>query len=165
VETIWLTKTFLIIHCRLAELTVSTFKIIPACPFCTGVEKNRLSKSKIMANNKFQTKVEIPQFPKKTGYTMKNLFMGSCFTENVGSKMEALKFPADINPFGILYNPASVASGLQILLQNKKIQKDDLIEYNGLWHSFSHHGRFSSVSVEETLQKINDRIGYSLQNF
>lgn len=114
-----------------------------------------------MTKNKFQTAVEIPQFPKKTGYNMKNMFMGSCFTEKVGGKMEALKFQTDINPFGITYNPASLAGGIWRLLQNKEFQKDDLIEHNGLWHSFSHHGNFSSVSAEETLQKINERVGYS----
>ncbi len=114
-----------------------------------------------MANIKFQTVVEIPAFSKKTGYTKNNVFIGSCFTENVGNKMEALKFPVDINPFGILYNPASVAGALWNLLLNKQFQKEDLTEYNGLWHSFSHHGRFSSVSEKETLRKINERIAFS----
>ena len=114
-----------------------------------------------MAKNKFQTVVEIPQFPAQTGYDMKNMFIGSCFTEKVGSKMEELRFQTDINPFGIIYNPASVASGIWHLLRNKEFRKEDLIKHNGLWHSFSHHGCFSSVSVEETLRTINERIEYS----
>ena len=114
-----------------------------------------------MTKNKFQTTVEIPQFPKKTGYNMKNMFIGSCFTEKVGSIMETLKFQTDINPFGIIYNPASIAGGIWHLLQKTEFRKEDLIEHNGLWHSFSHHGHFSSGSVDETLQKINERIEYS----
>ncbi len=72
-----------------------------------------------MAVSKFQTLVDIPEFPWKTGYHKKNLFMGSCFTENVGKRMEMLKYDTDMNPFGILYNPVSVANGLRILLENK----------------------------------------------
>lgn len=89
--------------------------------------------------------------------------MGSCFTENVGTRMEALKYNVDINPFGILYNPVSVANGLRILLEEKPFQQEDLIEQDGLWHSFYHHGRFSGTNIDETLSKINDRIKQSAE--
>ena len=111
-----------------------------------------------MAESKFQTIVDVPQFLWQTGYKKKNLFMGSCFTENVGAKMEALKYPVDINPFGILYNPLSVANGLQLLLEEKQLSADDLFEHNGLWHSFSHHGRFSNTEQNKALDDINTRI-------
>jgi hypothetical protein len=107
---------------------------------------------------KFQTEVKIPEFEWKTGYQKPGLLMGSCFTENIGNKMAALKYPVDLNPFGILYNPASVAHGLQFLLQEKKFTENDLIKHNGLWHSFFHHGRFSSVDLDQALNAINTRI-------
>ncbi len=87
--------------------------------------------------------------------------MGSCFTENIGQKLEDLKYPVDINPFGILYNPVSVANGIRMLLQPESLQKDDLIEHRGVWHSFAHHGRVSSVNADETLQQINQRLQLS----
>ena len=111
-----------------------------------------------MAETKFQTIVDVPRFPWQTGYQKKNLFMGSCFTENVGAKMETLKYPVDINPFGILYNPLSVANGLQLLLDEKQFSANDLVEHNGLWHSFSHHGRFSNTEQNKALDDINARI-------
>ena len=114
-----------------------------------------------MPANKFQTIVEISEFKWKTGYQKKNLFLGSCFTENVGNRMKILKYNTDINPFGILYNPISVANGLRILLEKRKFHKDDLIEHDGLWHSFFHHGRFSGTNMSETLEKINKRIHQS----
>jgi hypothetical protein len=87
--------------------------------------------------------------------------MGSCFTENVGNRMAVLKYVVDINPFGILYNPVSVANGLRILLQGKEFTISDLIQSDGLWHSFSHHGRFSFHNDKETLEAINNRIKVS----
>ncbi len=107
---------------------------------------------------KFQTEVQIPEFAWKTGYQIPNLFMGSCFTENVGGKMAALKYPVDINPFGILYNPVSVAHGLRYLLQKKEFTENDLVQYDRLWHSFFHHSRFSSPDLDKTLNLINSRI-------
>jgi hypothetical protein len=109
----------------------------------------------------FQTQIAIPFFHKKTGYTGPALFMGSCFTENIGNRMSELKFPVDINPFGILYNPASVAKGLQFLVEKRIFTRDDLIHHNGLWHSFYHHGRFSSHDADNALIAINSRIEHS----
>ena len=115
----------------------------------------------MMGDVNFYTKVQLPEFRWKTGYRQKNIFMGSCFTENVGKRMEDAKYPVDINPFGILYNPESVANGLEILLNEKHFSENDLIEHNGLWHSFSHHGRFSSADSKEALNSINERIDFS----
>lgn len=111
-----------------------------------------------MKASKFHTVVESPQFKWKTGYTQKNIFMGSCFTENIGNRMAELKFETDVNPFGILYNPVSVSNGLRILIQKKEFTVTDLIEADGLWHSFYHHGRFSFADKQETLETINNRI-------
>jgi hypothetical protein len=116
-----------------------------------------------MKSTKFYTNVDIPKLNWETGYSKTNMFLGSCFTENVGNRLRDLKFKVDINPFGILYNPVSVANGLQILLQKKKFEPEDLVFHNGLWHSFSHHGRFSFPTAEESLDAINSRIERSYE--
>lgn len=116
-----------------------------------------------MDNSKFHTIVDIPVFSSQSGFAKKNMFLGSCFTENIGNRMSALKYKADINPFGILYNPVSVANGLRILLEEKLFNSYDLIEADGLWHSFFHHGRFSSPNKEETIDSINIRIKSSAE--
>lgn len=116
-----------------------------------------------MNASKFQTEVAIPEFPWKTGYQKSNIFLGSCFTENVGTRMASLKYNVDVNPFGILYNPVSVAHALEFLLQKKHFEKTDLIQHDGLWHSFFHHSRFSSADALKALKNINDRIEASSQ--
>ncbi len=105
----------------------------------------------------------MPDYTNKTGYGKNNLFMGSCFTENVGAKMEALKYSVDCNPFGILYNPWSVANALEILLERREFAESDLVQHNNLWHSFAHHGCFSGVDKTQTLDGINQRIETSAE--
>lgn len=112
----------------------------------------------------FRTIVEIPPFGKMTGYRSKNFFLGSCFTENIGGNMQRLCFDTDINPFGILYNPVSIARSLQRLLSGEPFTREELFQHNGLWHSFMHHGRFSHASPEMALQAINDRFIQSAAN-
>ena len=40
---------------------------------------------------------------------------GSCFTEHIGKRMLDSKFPALVNPQGILFNPMSIASNLSLI--------------------------------------------------
>lgn len=110
-----------------------------------------------MDRSKFHTIVDIPSFPWQTGYRKKNMFIGSCFTENVGKQMAGLKFDTDINPFGILYNPWSVANAMRFLMQEKEFEENDLVEHNDLWHSFYHSGKFSEPEKKQTLKRINSR--------
>jgi hypothetical protein len=108
--------------------------------------------------NKYYTEIEFEDYKQRIGYEDKILFMGSCFTENIGGIMEGLKFRTSINPFGILYNPMSVAASLRRLMDQKQYQADDLFEHNGVWGSFDFHSRFSASSAKEALEKMNKQV-------
>jgi len=69
-----------------------------------------------------------------------------------------LKFPVDINPFGMLYNPASIKNCIEQLIQKKQFMQSDLHFYDEQWHSFSHHGSFSNMDADMCLKTINKRI-------
>lgn len=90
-------------------------------------------------------------------YTKPITLLGSCFAESIGKKLEENKFSTDINPFGTLYNPATIAFALRQLADPEPFTSSDLFEYEGIYHSFFHHSRFSSASETECLKNINDR--------
>ncbi len=106
----------------------------------------------------FRTEVDIPPSDHKLDYRSGILFMGSCFTEHVGNRMKELQFRADVNPFGINYNPSSVAQNLWALMDGKEYTKEDLHHLNDKWFSFDHHSRFSDGDPESCLERINNRI-------
>lgn len=87
--------------------------------------------------------------------------MGSCFAENIGERMTNLCFETDVNPFGIIYNPASLAQSLLRLVKNEPFSESDLAFNDGLWHSFMHHGNFSGDNKTEVITKINNRLKFS----
>ena len=68
---------------------------------------------------KFRTEVDIPDFIKKMGYRHQSLMIGSCFTENIGNYLQDRCLPVIVNPFGILYNPASIANSIELLISGK----------------------------------------------
>lgn len=107
---------------------------------------------------KFITEINIPEFPFKMDYSKKMMLLGSCFTENIGAKLSDMKFSLDINPFGIQYNPESIAQSLKIILRKRLFTESDLFHDKGLWSSYFHHGRFSGTERNKVLSEINERI-------
>ena len=107
---------------------------------------------------KLKTEVVLPVFRKKVDYRHQTMMMGSCFAENIGNSLLELCFPITVNPFGILYNPVSIANSLNILLENKVFTGQDLFFYENQYHSFSHHGKFSGTDQIKVLDLINDKI-------
>lgn len=86
----------------------------------------------------------------------RTLCIGSCFAEQIGGRLERLKFPALVNPFGIVFNPVSIGRSLERLLSpSAAFTETDLVEHQGLWHSFEHHGRFSHPDKSLALGGIN----------
>jgi hypothetical protein len=83
------------------------------------------------------------------------MLIGSCFTENMGEKLQKHKFRVMENPNGILFNPVSVAEALTAYVDNKHYNEEGLFQYNEAWHSWKHHSRFSALTIDESLQKIN----------
>lgn len=86
------------------------------------------------------------------------VMLGSCFSDNVGNALRRELFDCDVNPFGTLYNPASIAGGLLDLLYGRRYCMSDLFEHEGVWHSFSHHSAFSGTDPEKVLSRINSRL-------
>ena len=107
---------------------------------------------------KFSTEVELPKIVKKLGYRHQSMMIGSCFAENIGTYLQELCFPIMVNPFGILYNPVSIASSLDHLISGKIFTEEDLFYSNGQYNSFSHHSRFSGSDPVNTLAQINAQI-------
>lgn len=90
--------------------------------------------------------------------------IGSCFTENIGARLFERKFNIVVNPFGIVYNPVSIALSLERLLSQQPLfREDELFEHNGLWHSWDHHGRFSRPERHEALAAINGQISLAVE--
>jgi hypothetical protein len=85
----------------------------------------------------------------------KLLLIGSCFTENIGSKLKQHKFSVLENPNGILFNPISIATSLISYIENKQYIKEELFYENESWNSWQHHSRFSHPDQNECLRLIN----------
>lgn len=62
---------------------------------------------------KFRTIVDIPKSSFSINPFARMLFVGSCFADNMGKKFTAEKFNTLVNPYGVMYNPASIYHTIQ----------------------------------------------------
>ena len=66
----------------------------------------------------FRTVVDIPNPDFKIQPCEELLFVGSCFADNIGQHFRDEGFPVVVNPFGTMYNPASILHTLERLFKS-----------------------------------------------
>lgn len=83
------------------------------------------------------------------------LLMGSCFAEYQEQALKELCFPVLSNPFGITYDPQSLAFLLERIAKNRIYEAGDFIHYSGSYFSLEHHGSLEYPSIQEAIDKSN----------
>ena len=66
----------------------------------------------------FRTIVDVPDPGFRIGPCEQMLFVGSCFADAIGRRFQEEKFRAVVNPFGVMYNPASILHTIEKLSTN-----------------------------------------------
>lgn len=104
--------------------------------------------------SKFRTEIN----PGASGFTFNHesrlMFIGSCFSENIGNWLSELKFDVLINPYGITFNPLNIAMQLCELSEGKIIQDSDLFEHRELFSSYDFHSKFNSTDKKKAVDKM-----------
>ena len=107
---------------------------------------------------KLQTPVTDTKCRTGISYSDKILMLGSCFSDNIGTLLKNYGFNVCINPFGTLYNPASILSSIRRLSEVRSFIPDDCMEIGAgdkRICSFHHHTSFARTSEEEFLINAN----------
>ena len=106
---------------------------------------------------KLHTEVEVSPLERRFGSDARLFAIGSCFAAEIGERLGQSGFDITLNPFGTLYNPASIAAAVQrlktctLFTENEVIFSEPLGRYNSFWH----HTKFSSHTVEGFLSGAN----------
>lgn len=108
---------------------------------------------------KLQTQIPLKKETRKPiDYNSKLLMLGSCFSENIGTKLNHFKFQATQNPFGILFHPKAIENLITNAINKKVYLNEDLIFQNEIWHSFDAHSSVSSANEKVILNTLNTAI-------
>jgi GSCFA family len=97
----------------------------------------------------------IPDFATQIAYPDRIMLAGSCFTEHISKHLADRKFDVFQNAHGILFNPVSVCASLRDVMRGQVYDESNLFSLNQMWHSWMHHSKFSGITQQEALNKMN----------
>lgn len=130
----------------------------------------------------FFTKIDIAPFTQKIDLNSRIMLIGSCFSTSIGQMLRSYGFNAQVNPFGVLFNPASIAYACERLARPQAFEASDVIDISqnhtqaglqsikdegsaGRFCSFSHHSSFARSSVQEFLENANSELERAAEFF
>jgi hypothetical protein len=77
-------------------------------------------------------------------------FIGSCFAQNMGLKLDDLGYPQFQSPFGVVFNPVSIAN----ILKSLKKEEEPWGSVDEEFFSFNHHHKLRHASFEALKAKV-----------
>ncbi len=114
---------------------------------------------------KFRTEINIPAAPFTLDVERPVVLLGSCFSVNIGRRIERSRWNAVVNPGGVLFNPASIALQLRLALHyagspemvRKEIERTVFLKED-IYCSWLFDSSICSISYEECLEKAQRAI-------
>jgi hypothetical protein len=106
---------------------------------------------------KLSTEVKVVKSEQNITHKDSIMLIGSCFSLNIGEKLGISGFERLINPFGTIYNPYSIAEGLDYMTLNKAFSEDDVLQNGDIWKLIPCHGEVFGYSKEEVLRLAKQR--------
>lgn len=91
----------------------------------------------------------------------KTVILGSCFSDGIGQHLKDAGYDVLLNPFGTIFNPASIAASIERLSNPRPFTSQDCVPMGagaGKICSFSHHTSFARAQEEEFLENANSEL-------
>lgn len=107
---------------------------------------------------KFRTAIKCHVASKKLDHHSSLVLIGSCFSEHMEEKFQYFKFDTFANPFGILFNPKAIETGVRRCVLKDNYTNKDLLKHGDIWLSLDHHSRFDHRDQRQVLDDINKQI-------
>ena len=108
---------------------------------------------------KLSTTVNVDRLESPFRLAGKTVLLGSCFADNMGARMASAGFDVCTNPFGTLYNPASILNAVRRLDGDSLFTPADCVPMGagaGRICTFEHHTSFSRPDAAEFLAHANE---------
>ncbi|MBQ1225083.1 MAG: GSCFA domain-containing protein [Alistipes sp.] len=107
---------------------------------------------------KFRTEIEIAPLAEGIEHSAKIFELGSCFAESISERLARAKFSVTSNPFGILFNPFSIANALDRLAETRTFAVCDIREGREGFFSFDAHSSLDGKTHTEIFANLNQAV-------
>ncbi len=105
---------------------------------------------------KFRTEIDVERLPGLIGHDRSIVMLGSCFTDNIGTQLERDGFDVTHNPFGPLYNPASIHNLICLCHEDRLVSPGQFTRSpDGTWHCLDFASRYSDTDADRLAERVN----------
>ena len=104
---------------------------------------------------KFRTEIELAPLTEGMEHGAKVFALGSCFAENISERLAKAKFSITSNPFGVLFNPASIAAAIDRLADTRSFAVCDITAGKEGFFSFDAHSSLNGKTQTEAFGNLN----------
>ena len=109
---------------------------------------------------KFRTEIEVKKWQQPLEYSDQIVCLGSCFATNIAERMRAHKFNVISSPMGILFNPASIAQAVDMMVKsyegNRVVDAAMMIHHDGRYLNYDFHSSISGHSMEHAAKVMHE---------
>lgn len=116
---------------------------------------------------KFRTEIEVTPLAEGMSHSAKIFALGSCFAENISERLAKAKFSVVSNPFGVLFNPFSIANAIERLDSARSFAVCDIKASRDSFFSFDAHSSLNGKTQTEAFANLNRAVAHgakALQN-
>lgn len=103
----------------------------------------------------FRTEIEPINARFQISTDSKIMTVGSCFSEVIGHQMSENKMNCLCNPYGTVFNPASIFKLISHSLQNQPVYRHLFLQNNGHWNHYDFHSKFWSDDRDGLERELN----------
>lgn len=104
---------------------------------------------------KLRTEVRPAPHPGLLTHDRPIILLGSCFSDNIGSRLAQRGFRVCYNPLGPVYNAAAMAAQARLIASGEAVSPDALFEHQGLWRHWLAHTLLARPDREDAASAIN----------
>ena len=106
----------------------------------------------------FHTEFSPEPLPRRIGLNSRIVTIGSCFAEVMGNRLADHKLTVLNNPFGIIFNPVSIAKLLTIALNGAAPDENRYVERDSIWFNYDFHSSLWAHTQAELREKLMRRL-------
>lgn len=103
------------------------------------------------------TPVVLPKQAPRIVPSTRFLLVGSCFATHIGGQLQRSGLQVEVNPFGVVYNPESIALALEAMLDERLPDGCFFEGRDNMWHSWLHASEFSAPDEATCRKRVGER--------
>lgn len=104
------------------------------------------------------TSVKVKPLESKLSLRDNIYITGSCFATNIYKILDNYCLNVTLSPFGNVYNPLSISSTLNRVIENKKISEAEIIYNQGIYQHHDFHSSMGKSDIKEFIESVNSSI-------